>query len=507
MFAMVGLVAVVLVIAGVGSLLLTRNQARDQAQQQLTSEATALTQSSLGQQSLRTLTVIKATLKLENADIIRINRLGNIAASTLPADIDQSDIDVGAVQNGQTVSGRNGNLVYAVSPVSLSQTEINRLERRDHGIPFEGTFAVLLTRDVGNLGPSWGYFILAGGAALVVAALIAWQMSRRMARPLVEATEATGRIAGGDLQSRVPVRKHDYPEFASLAGSINDMAQRLDDSRARERHLLLAVSHDLRTPLTSIRGFAEAIKDGAIDDSGRAADVIIAESRRLERLVGDLLDLTKLEAHQLSINMRPTDAAEVVTTTAEGFRPTAARAGLDIALRVPAGTAATPGLDPYADAYADSDVDALGLRPATALYPLQPVAADPDRLAQLVANLIENACNFARTRITVGLADAGPPTGGCVITIDDDGPGIAPGDLQHVFERFYQADRGRNRLVGSGLGLAIVAELAAAMGGTVRAVSPLGPDGGSRFEVTLRPWTATAPEWAPPLPVPAAPRA
>ena len=112
------------------------------------------------------------------------------------------------------------------------------------------------------------------------------------------------------------------------------MAQSLDDSRARERHLLLAVSHDLRTPLTSIRGFAEAIKDGAIDDSGRAADVIIAESRRLERLVGDLLDLTKLEAHQMSIAMRPTDAAEVVTTTAEGFRPAAARAGLDIALHV-----------------------------------------------------------------------------------------------------------------------------------------------------------------------------
>ncbi len=356
---------------------------------------------------------------------------------------------------------------------------------------------MLLTRDVGSLGPSWGYFILAGGAALLIAALIAWQMSRRMARPLVEATEATGRIAGGDLESRVPVRKHDYPEFASLAGSINDMAQRLDDSRARERHLLLAVSHDLRTPLTSIRGFAEAIKDGAIDDSGRAADVIIAESRRLERLVGDLLDLTKLEAHQLSINLRPTDAAEVVSTTAEGFRPTAARAGLDIALRVPA----TANTDP------DTHADEFGLRPTTASSALPPVAADPDRLAQLVANLIENACNFARTRITIGLDDAGSPGGGCVITIDDDGPGIAPGDLQHVFERFYQADRGRNRLVGSGLGLAIVAELAAAMGGTVRAVSPIGPDGGSRFEVTLRPWSASAPEWAPPPPVPAAPRA
>jgi signal transduction histidine kinase len=488
MLAMVGLVAVVLVIAGVGSLLLTRNAARNQAQQQLTQEAKSLTQSNLGSQSLRTLAVVKKTLTLEDADVITINRFGEIVGNSLPSDINRNNIDVAAVQNGQTVSGRSGSLVYAVSPVTLSQQEIDRLAKRDRGIPFEGTFAVLLTRNVGNLGPSWGYFILAGGAALVIAALIAWQMSRRMARPLVEATQATGRIASGDLESRIPIHRHDYPEFASLAGSINDMAQSLEDSRARERHLLLAVSHDLRTPLTSIRGFAEAIKDGAIDNSERAADVIIAESRRLERLVGDLLDLTKLEAHQMSIAMRPTDAVEVVTTTAEGFRPAAARNGIDIGLRVDGAT--DIDTDTMAG-LADSDTEP---QPA-----LPPVAADPDRLAQMVANLIENACAYARSRVTVGLTDAGP-AGGCVITVDDNGPGIAPSDLERVFERFYQADRGRNRLMGSGLGLAIVAELATAMGGRVRAVSPIGPDGGSRFEVWLRPWTTAATEPAPPVP-------
>jgi signal transduction histidine kinase len=483
MLAMVGLVAIVLLIAGVGSLLLTRNAARNTAQQQLVQEAKSLTQSNLSGESLRILSIMRATLTLEDADIIAINRFGNIT-TPLPSDITQDDIDVAAVQNGQTVSGREGNLVYAVSPVSLSPAELQRLEKRAHGIPFKGTFAVLFTRDVSGLGPSWLYFIIAGGAALVIAAVIAWQMSRRMARPLVEATQATGRIASGDLESRVPLRKHDYPEFASLAGSINDMAQSLEDGRARERHLLLAVSHDLRTPLTSIRGFAEAIKDGAIDNSERAADVIIAESRRLERLVGDLLDLTKLEAHQMSIAMRPTDAVEVVTTTAEGFRPAASRNGIDIGLRVAGAT--------------ETDTQ------TTERLPLSPVAADPDRLAQMVANLIENACTYARSRVTVGLTGAGP-TGGCIITVDDNGPGIAPGDLERVFERFYQADRGRNRPMGSGLGLAIVAELAAAMGGQVRAVSPIGPDGGSRFEVWLRPWTsaATGPV---PSPVPAAPR-
>ncbi len=464
MLAMVGLVAVVLVIAGAGSLVLTRNAARNQAQQQLVSEAGSLTSANSGTRSLAVLRVVRATLKLEDAEIIRIDRLGEVV-TPLPDELSQGDIDVAAVQSGQTTSGRTGNLVFAVAPVDLTTQERDRLR-------LGGTLAILLTRDVGGLGPSWGYFIVAGGAALLVAALVAWQMSRRMARPLVEAMEVTGRIASGELSGRVPVRRSDYPEFASLAGSINDMAQSLEDGRARERHLLLAVSHDLRTPLTSIRGFAEAIQDGAIEDDGQAAGVIIAEARRLERLVGDLLDLTKLEARQMSISMRPTDAAEVVTTTAEGFLPAAARAGLQIVLRVPSGGAGAPG---------------------GAAAPGLPVAADPDRLAQLLANLLENAMTFARTTVRVGMTDD-RVSGACVITVDDDGPGIADGDLARVFERFYRADRGPNRRMGSGLGLAIVAELAAAMDGSVRAESPINYDGGSRFVVTLGHWRGAVPE-------------
>jgi signal transduction histidine kinase len=179
----------------------------------------------------------------------------------------------------------------------------------------------------------------------------------------------------------------------------------------------------------------------------------------------------------------------VVTTTAEGFRPAAARNGIDIGLRVDGATDT------------DAEVSSSYTEPQPAL---PRVAADPDRLAQMVANLIENACAYAHSRVTVSLTDAGS-AGGCVITVDDNGPGIAPSDLERVFERFYQADRGRNRLMGSGLGLAIVAELATAMGGRVRAVSPFGPDGGSRFEVWLRPWTTAATEPSPP--VPAGPRA
>ena len=315
--------------------------------------------------------------------------------------------------------------------------------------------AIVLTRQVGYLGPGWGYFLAAGGVTLVIAALVASQMSRRMTRPLIEATEVTGRIASGDLGSRVPIHEGDYTEFSSLARSINAMAQSLADGRARERQLLLSVSHDLRTPLTSIRGFAEAITDGAIDDTTQGAEVIIAESRRLERLVGDLLDLGKLEAQQLSFHVRPTDLAEVVGITAEGFRPLAEKGGLHLSVEVPD--------------------EGMAL-----------VAADPDRVAQLLANLIENALTFARTSVRVTLGETDPP-GAPVVVVQDDGPGIASADLPRVFDRFYQADRGPNRKVGSGLGLAIVSELASAMGATVRAESPIAENGGSRFIVTLQP--------------------
>jgi signal transduction histidine kinase len=445
MIAFVGLVAGVLVIAGAGSLILTRNAARNQATQQLITEAQSLTSAKAGIQSLAVLRIIRRTLQLEDARFVRVSAAG-LLTSPAPPGLSSSDLEPQTLLTGQTVSGRSGALVFAAAPVQLTLKERARLR-------IGGEIAIVLTRQVGDLGPSWGYFIVAGGATLLIAALVAWWLSRRFARPLIEAMEVTGRIAAGDLQSRVPQRAGHYEEFTSFADSINEMAQSLEAGRTRERQLLLSVSHDLRTPLTSIRGFAEAIKDGAMDDTGHAADVIIAESTRLERLVGDLLNLTKLEANQLSFHIRATDISEVVTTTVEGFRPLAEKNKLRLSAQVP-----TNG-------------------PVMA-------EADPDRLAQLLANLLENALTFARSTVTASLQDDGA-TATRVITVEDDGPGIAQGDLTRVFERFYQADRGPSRKAGSGLGLAIVSELAATMGASVRAESPVNGEGGSRFVVTM----------------------
>ena len=443
MLAFVGLVLGVLVIAGAGSIILTDNAAKTQATQQLATEAAPLVGHTF---RLSTLKVMRRLLHLEDARLIRVSARGLIFGP-IPAGLTSTDLMPQSLLNGDSVSGQDGSLAFAAAPVTLTAGERARLNLR-------GQVVVVLTHDVGGVGPGWGYFLTAGAVALLIAGLVAWQLSRRMSRPLIEARDATARIAAGELESRVPVRDHDYPESSSLARSINEMAQNLEDARSRERQLLLSVSHDLRTPLTSIRGFAEAITDGAVEDTAHAAEVIIAESRRLERLVGDLLDLTKLEAREMSISVRPTDVPEVVSTTAEGFRPSAERSGIQLTVRLP----------PDAPS---------------------PAMIDPDRLAQILANLVENALTFARTSVVVTLSGPSLPSGKQVITVEDDGPGIATADLTRVFDRFYQADHGPNRQLGSGLGLAIVAELAAAMGARVRAESPVNGEGGARFAVTL----------------------
>jgi two-component system sensor histidine kinase BaeS len=214
-----------------------------------------------------------------------------------------------------------------------------------------------------------------------------------------------------------------------------------------ERQFLMSVSHDLRTPLTSIRGFAEAIADGAATDTTRAAEVISSESRRLERLVGDLLELAKLEARHFSLDAHQVDLADVVANAAEGFRPAANELGLDLDIDVP---------------------EAFDAR------------ADGDRVAQVVANLVENGMKYAASYIEVVMHVDGPSV---TIVVGDDGPGIGEDELPRVFEPLYQSTRAVGRQVGTGLGLAIVHELVVAMGGEVRAES--GPLGGTRVMVTL----------------------
>ncbi len=437
---MVAVVTGALVVATLGTLFVTRVQSRVQARRDLGGQAQRLATRIETVQRVG-LATVRVALRLEDGAILCFGATCS-APGAIPAGLTQADLRLPRLQSGHLVTGAHGSLAFAAA-----------------ASPRGGDLmVVVLTRRLdsphGLLGP-WFFVMVA--ITLLVAAAVAANLGRRLTRPLREAEAATGRIASGDLAVRVPEHEADGDELVGLARSINAMAEGLERSRGLERQFLLSVSHDLRTPLTSIRGFAEALAEGKAPDPAHAASIISAEARRLERLVGDLLELAKLDARRFSLDVRGTDVAEVVADTAEGFRPAADAAGVSLAV-TPVGT--------------PEDTTA---------------AADPDRLAQVVANLIENALKFATTAIAVGTGRAGDAV---TVWVEDDGPGITAQDLPHVFEPFWSAHRSPARQVGSGLGLAIVSELVTAMGGTVRAEPVAG--GGTRMVVALRPWRMAA---------------
>jgi len=463
-FAILGTVAAALLFAGLGTLALNRVGARSTAEKDIRDQAEAtaaiLDVKATGTPKNRFLQYRDA-LNLKDVELVLLdqdNRPNTTLGDPIPSGVRLTPADYTALRDGEILSGSNARQVWAAMPLNRTPNQSAKV-----------VAVMFLTRDTTpTIGSGVGWFVLASIATLLLGALIAARLSRRLTKPLSEATAATARIAHGDLSVRVP--EHDAgsaDELDALARSINEMADSLERSRGLERQFLLSVSHDLRTPLTSIRGYAEAIADGAAPDAREAAGVILAESRRLERLVRDLLDLAKLEGRQFSLQLGPVELGELMGDSVDGFRHEMEDAGLRLELRRPD-------------------------RPVRAL-------ADPDRLAQVVANLVENAHKYAAASIVVSVVDdpAGPR-----IEVTDDGPGIAPEDLPHVFERLYVAGhQPKRKEVGSGLGLAIVRELTEAMGGSVRAEADAG--GGARMVVQLRP--APAASIIPPAPPPYVP--
>src|SRR4051794_16353261 len=170
---------------------------------------------------------------------------------------------------------------------------------------------IVFTQDVtSELQPVRRWLVLAAIMTLGLGVAAAVALGRRLTRPLADAQAATARIAAGDLSARVP-EQAGADELSELGRSINQMAASLQRSRALEQQFLLSVSHDLRTPLTSIKGYAEALADGTLDDVGKGATVIRQEAARLERLVGDLLELARLGSRQFGLEERVLDLAAV----------------------------------------------------------------------------------------------------------------------------------------------------------------------------------------------------
>jgi two-component system OmpR family sensor kinase len=292
--------------------------------------------------------------------------------------------------------------------------------------------------------PFLGDLLLAALAGVLFAAVVSFLLARSIVGPIRRVAAATRSLALDERQEPLPTEG--TTELAALAEAFNQMADQLAESREAERNFLLSVSHELKTPLTAIRGYAEGLADGAFG-ADEAARTIAVEAGRLERLVRDLLDLARMHRAEFSVRREPVDLAEIARE-AVGRHEAAAR---------------------------DFGVD---LR-ASAVETW--VEADHDRVLQIASNLVENALRETPEGGVVMVTVAEPGS----LIVADTGPGIPAGDVEHAFERFYLYDKiGRDRPVGSGLGLAIVKQLATALGGDVRVES--GADG-TTFTVLLRP--------------------
>ena len=335
---------------------------------------------------------------------------------------------------------RSGNGV-ATGAVELHGTRYLYAARRN------GAEALVLLRTARSQASDWRPFVvgltIAGAIGAALAALVAFALARAVARPISRVADASRRLASGEDPGQLPVGG--ASEVATLSASFNHLSSELSRAQDAERAFLLSVSHELKTPLTAIRGHAEALVDGVLEP-GAAGEVIEREAGRLERLIRDLLDLARLRRRSFSAGHGAVDLGDIVRETVARFEPAAQQLGVSLSAVV----------EPHSSAKGDSD-----------------------RIVQAISNLVENALRCT-------------PRGGAVnvlaapgrVDVVDDGPGLEPEDIEHAFERFYLWDRyAGERPVGTGLGLAIVRELAEAMGGSVEVRSA--PGVGSTFSILL----------------------
>ena len=314
--------------------------------------------------------------------------------------------------------GAQGTVTYGGTPYYFAARWLN-----------PGTLILLRRQSAARslLSPYFLGLVVAAAAGGLLAALAAFLLARRISRPVDRVSAAARSLARGMHPEPVPVEG--ATEIATLAGAFNDLAAQLQKAQEAERNFLLSVSHELKTPLTAIRGYAEAVEDGAVDPR-EAAATVSSEARRLERLVRDLLDLARMNRTDFSVHNSEIDLAEVVEDAVRRYEQQAESFGVELR--------------------AVTDAPA-------------PAVADADRVLQVVSNLVENAL-----RLTPQGGEVRVVAAPGVLRVEDTGPGLAEADTERAFERFYLHERyGLERQVGTGLGLAIVKELTLAMGGDV----------------------------------------
>ncbi len=292
--------------------------------------------------------------------------------------------------------------------------------------------------------------IVAAFAALEAAIIVSLSVSNRIVGPLQVMSAVTRRLAQGFYQERIELQGSD--ELAELSQNINHLAAALEQTERRRMALLSDVTHELRTPLATIGGYMEGLLDGVIPADPKTYELVLHESQRLQRLIEDLQLLSHAEAGQIPITPQRTHACDVVQRTVQQFQPQFGQAGVQLVLDLPA--------------------------------QVPPVWADPDRVGQVLINLLSNALRYtpAGGRVAVRVR---PINEGLLFVVQDSGVGIAAEHLPQIFERFYRVDKSRSRASGgSGIGLTIARHLIYAQGGEIWAESD-GLGRGARFLFTL----------------------
>ncbi|HWQ62251.1 MAG TPA: HAMP domain-containing sensor histidine kinase [Negativicutes bacterium] len=268
----------------------------------------------------------------------------------------------------------------------------------------------------------------------LAATVLGFFVSRGLTRPIADISRAARRFASGDYASRTAATGGD--EIGGLGRTFNTMAESLAKVEQNRREFLANVSHELKTPVASIQALAETLTDGLATEPGqqrRYLDTIVAESRHIDRLIHDLLDLSQLEAGELAVIPEKLDLAAFLAGETAKYDHLLADKDLSLRVDVPAG--------------------------------LPAVLADPGRLAQVMTNLISNASRYSPAGETIDVT-ARHKDGKATVAVSDRGPGIPSEDQPYVWDRFYRVDKSRSRSGGgTGLGLAITKRLVQAMGG------------------------------------------
>jgi signal transduction histidine kinase len=291
--------------------------------------------------------------------------------------------------------------------------------------------------------------------AIIASVTLAIWLSRMIARPLAEVGAAARRVAGGDYAVRVPRSAPD--ELASLADSFNQMAQKLEEGERLRRDIIANTAHELRTPLTNLEGYLEAIRDGVIQPDASTYESLLEETERLARLAHSLDNLAAGDRDANMAVVADIDLAAQLSLAAELARPA---------------------------------FDARGLTLERSWPPRLPARADPDQLAQVLANLLQNAARYAPGGGAVTLT-AEQQRNTVLVSLSNTGEAIPAEDLPHLFERFYRVEKSRDRARGgAGIGLAIVKQLVEGWGGRVGAESS---GGHTRFWFSLPQGRRTSP--------------